>query len=134
MTRSQDAETVEIEDDEPRESARYKRVLARREDATDWKERARQLEDRLTKLEREHETLRSALSSHAESPFIRSAARGKAVVTKKIRGEPKDGETPPLRVDGGARRELAEAQLDRRDFLRKSAIGAGVLALGAGVG
>src|SRR3990170_6922830 len=135
MTRSQEAETVEIEDDESRESARYKRVLARREDATDWKQRARQLEDRLTKLEREHETLRSALSSHAESPFIRSAARGKSVVARTVKGRPRDQQTTPSRgIDTEARRELADAQLDRRQFLRKSAIGAGVLALGAGVG
>src|SRR3990170_1036317 len=123
MTRSQEAETVEIEDDESRESARTKRVPARREEATDWKQRARQLEDRLTKLEREHETLRSALSSHAESPFIRSAARGKAVVAKTLRREPGIPDAPSLRIDGKARRELAEAHLNRRDFLRKSAIG-----------
>src|SRR3990170_1346902 len=135
MTRSQEAETVEIEDDESRESARTKRVPARREDATDWKQRARQLEDRLTKLEREHETLRSALSSHAESPFIRSAARGKSVVARTVKGRPRDQQTTPSRgIDTEARRELADAQLDRRQFLRKSAIGAGVLALGAGLG
>src|SRR3989304_1382956 len=135
MTRSQDAETVEIEDDESQESARYKRVLARREDATDWKQRARHLEDRLTKLEREHETLRSALASPAETPFTRSAARGKSVVARTVKGRPRDQQTTPSRgIDTEARRELADAQLDRRQFLRKSAIGAGGLALGAGLG
>gem|GEM_PF-2716793 len=39
----------------------------------------------------------------------------------------------PRRIDEEARRELAAIQ-DRRDFLRRSAIGAGILALGAGLG
>jgi len=44
-----------------------------------------------------------------------------------------EGRVVPRRIDEEARRELAAIQ-DRRDFLRKSAIGAGILALGAGLG
>jgi len=43
------------------------------------------------------------------------------------------GTSGPRRIDLEARKELEDLR-DRRDFLRKSAIGAGILALGAGIG
>src|SRR3972149_8761497 len=51
-----------------------------------------------------------------------------------VRSEENADDTAARRVDVEARRELAALQTDRRDFLRKSAIGAGILALGAGLG
>jgi hypothetical protein len=55
------------------------------------------------------------------------------VATKEIRAH-RPSTPPPRRVDVEARKELAEIQEDRRAFLRKTAIGAGILALGAGLG
>jgi len=127
---------AEIEYEERESKVHRRRIasLARRHERGSAERRAEELKERVETLEREQERLQLALSPPAEAhPRVHAARRasGTGTVPRKPRIE---GMAVPHRVDVEARNELATMQVDRRDFLRKSAIGAGVLALGAGLG
>ena len=127
---------AEIEYEERESKVRRRRIasLAPQDERGSAERRAEELEERLETLEREQERLQLALSPHAGAhPRVHAARRasGTGTVPRKPRIE---GMAAPRRVDVEARKELATMHVDRRDFLRKSAIGAGVLALGVGLG
>ncbi|HLB66931.1 MAG TPA: twin-arginine translocation signal domain-containing protein [Thermoplasmata archaeon] len=118
MSATQDFETDAEESSEPSRSTRKAGFFARR--------RARK---EALRREMEHAAKRDA--------HVRKGRREPATVEVLSRANDGRrsalGKSGPRRVDLQARKELEDLR-DRRDFLRKSAIGAGILALGAGVG
>jgi hypothetical protein len=89
---------------------------------------------RLQEADRRGDDARDEVSAKQKKPAAPDAGRPKAAAAKVPGKSAVRGGNAPRRVDTQARRELAEIQNGRRSFLKKTAIGAGLLALGAGLG
>jgi len=126
---------VEVED--PPDSTRSSRKIgffARRRNRKKVRERTEELEEPIEQTESAEE--RVAKVRHPRRRGLTSPARPESNSPLKAAARSKSPDLVgkgPRRIDLEARRELREIP-GRREFLRQSAVGAGILALGASLG
>jgi len=121
MSTREDYETEAEDSRDSKRSTRKVGFFARRREQKESEHRAKEHEERRKKLRGERKGTRPVIERRS----------GTAGANKKESSAL--GISGPRRVDLEARKEL-EAIQGRRDFLRRSAVGAGILALGAGLG